>query len=247
MKVENYCLRVYNIREHHLFSVPWNQTSDTSLPKKISEKYKIDFISCFTTKKNFIFGLTLLNINTPYTMLFNTLIKSTSWLSVELTLLQLYPDQENMLDEYRNVFEKLKILETEENDMSIVLTEYQSDDEEEDTYVDVSGRKNEKEPDDITDGYALEFVPWKRWLGMELAPESIKYFSDLEIIAHCLYEMTFIGYDEEEIQEQFDSINKTVEDYKSLSEEEKKNQTTSLEELKKRLDKNESDGGDKDL
>lgn len=42
------------------------------------------------------------------------LIKSNNWLSVELTLLQLYPDQKGIIDEYRNVFEKLKFLESEE-------------------------------------------------------------------------------------------------------------------------------------
>lgn len=147
-----------------------------------------------------------------------------------------------MLNEYRNVFEKLKTLELEENDMLIVLTEYDSDDEDNvHTYIDVSGRKNKKVPNDITDGYALEFVPWKEWLGMELAPETIKNFSELEIIAHCLYEMTFIGYEEEEIQEQLNSINKTMEEYKNLSEEEKKRQTISPEELQKKLDKENRD------
>ena len=81
---------------------------------------------------------------------------------MELILLQLYPDQKNMLEEYRNVFEKLKTLVPEENDMRIVLTEYHSDgtEDEDQTYVDVSGRKDKKEPDDITDGYAIEFVVW---------------------------------------------------------------------------------------
>jgi len=71
---------------------------------------------------------------------------------------------------------------------------------------------------------------------MDLAPETLDNFSELEIISHCLFEMTFCGYEQEEIQEQFDSINKIVDDYKSLTDKEKEEQTISLEELKKKLD-----------
>jgi len=173
-------------------------------------------------------------------MKLNDIIKSYNWLSVELTLLRLYPDQETMVDEYRNVFEKLKFLEPENYDMSIVLAENEcdfDDDSESRTYVDVSGRKKEEDLNSITNSYAIEFVEWRKWLGMEIAPETIRNFKKLEIIAHCLYEMTFIGYNEKEIKEQFDIINESVEDYKSMTEEEKKEKTITFEELKERLNK----------
>jgi hypothetical protein len=173
-------------------------------------------------------------------MKLNDLIKSHNWLSVELTLLQLYPDQEEMLDEYRNVFEKLKITEPAEYDeLEIILTEHDSDpnfESEKSTYVDVSGQKKIPEPNDITNGYAIEFLEWDKWLGMDLATETTKKFSDLEIIAHCLYEMTFIDYDEEAIQEQLKSLNDLAKEYKQLTDEEKEQKTISLDELIKRLD-----------
>jgi len=168
------------------------------------------------------------------------LIKSYNWLSVELTLLKLYPDQDKMLDEYRNVYEKLKLTEPADyNELEIILIEYDNDpnfESDKETYVDVSGQKKVPNPNDITNGYAIEFLEWGKWLGMDLAKETIKNFSDLEIIAHCLYEMTFIDYDEEAIQEQFKSLNDNVEEYKKLTEEEKEQKTISLDELKRRLD-----------
>ena len=168
------------------------------------------------------------------------LIKSNNWLSVELTLLKLYPDQDKMLDEYRNVYEKLKITDPADYDeLEIILTEYDCDptfESEKETYVDVSGQKKIPDPTAITNGYAIEFLEWDKWLGMDLAVETIKNFSDLEIIAHSLYEMTFIDYDEETIQEQLKSLNDTVEEYKKLTDEEKKQKTISLDELKRRLD-----------
>ena len=171
--------------------------------------------------------------------LFN-LIKSNNWLSVELTLLGLYPDQEEMLDEYRKVFEKLQITDPAEyDDIEIILTEYDCDpniENEKETYVDVSGQKKIPDPDSITNGYAIEFLEWNKWLGMELALETLKNFSELEIIAHCLFEMTFIDYKEDAIQQQFKSISDTVEEYKKLTDEEKNQQTISYEDLKKQLD-----------
>src|ERR1039457_480994 len=132
-------------------------------------------------------------------MKFKDLIKSHSWLSIEMTLLNLYPDQEKIIDEYKSVFESLQILELENNEMLIVLTEYEcaTDDENEpkSTYVDVSGRKLLQETNSIADSYAIEFVKWEKWLGMDLAPETLGNFIELEIIAHCLFEMTYCGYE----------------------------------------------------
>jgi hypothetical protein len=173
-------------------------------------------------------------------MKLNELIKSNNWLSVEMTLLRLYPDQEKIIDEYRNVFEKLKITAPAKYDeLEIILTEYDCDpnfESDNETYVDVSGQKKIPDPNDITNGYAIEFLEWRKWLGMDLATETTKNFSDLEIIAHCLYEMTFFDYDEEAIQEQFKSLIDRVEEYKQLTDEEKEKKTISLDELIKRLD-----------
>lgn len=173
-------------------------------------------------------------------MKFNDLIKSHHWLSVELTILNLYPDQKEIIDEYKKVFESLQIMQPVNYEMLIVLTEYECDSDDETNarsrYVDVSGRKLKAESNSITESFAIEFAKWENWLGMKLAPETIDNFNKLEIIAHCLFEMTFCGYEQEEIQKQFDSIKKTVDDYKPLIDEGKKQKTISLDYLKKKLD-----------
>lgn len=176
-------------------------------------------------------------------MKFHELIKSNNRLSVELTLLDLYSDQENLLDEYRHVFETLKVLEPVGSEMEIVLTQYDDLDEEGENkaYVDVSGQDGIKDDFGITISYALEFTEWNKWLGMTISQATMENFSELEIIAHCLFEMTFIGFDEEEIQEEWKSLNKTIEDYENLTEEEKNQSTISLDELKASLDNDEDD------
>ncbi|NLO51569.1 MAG: hypothetical protein GX103_10490, partial [Bacteroidales bacterium] len=79
------------------------------------------------------------------------------------------------------------------------------------------------------------------WLGMEISQESLQHFSELEIISHCLYEMTFVGFEEEEIQKELNSLEKSIEEYKNMTDEEKKANTISLEELLKDLENDESE------
>lgn len=55
-------------------------------------------------------------------MKLNDIIRSYNWLSIELTLIRLYPGQETIVDYYRYVFEKLKFLVPVESDMSIIMT-----------------------------------------------------------------------------------------------------------------------------
>ena len=171
------------------------------------------------------------------------IIKSNNWLSVEMTLSQLYPDQEDMLDEYKSVFEHLNRLAPVAGNMRIVLTEQQDcgqDDESEiETYVDVSGLDDTTDENGGVISYAMEFTEWAKWLGMDLARETLRNFSELEIIAHCLYEMTFLGFNESKIQEERNSLDKIIENYKNLSEDERKQNTITLDELLKRLDEEE--------
>lgn len=172
-------------------------------------------------------------------MKFKELIKSHQWLSIEITLLQLYPDQKEIIEDYKAVFEKLQTMSPVDDEMFIVLTEYNCDDDHDEkgnkaTYIDVSGKKIFT--NSITDSYAIEFVKWENWLGMTIAPETIDNFSGLEILAHCLYEMTFCGYREDEIQEQFDSIKRTVDDY-ALTDEDTADKTVPLDEIVNTLKK----------
>ena len=145
-------------------------------------------------------------------MRFREIIKSYDWSSVETTLLRLYPDQKDTIDGHRSVFDCLQIIQSEKDDTLIVLTECPTDTDDKtepkSTYVAVSGREQVPNSAGITESCALEFTRWEKWLGMNLAPETTKNFNDLEIIAHCLFEMTFYGYNQNEIQKQLDSIGK---------------------------------------
>ena len=175
-------------------------------------------------------------------MMFRDIIKSNNWFTVELTFLKLYPDQNKSIENYRLVYEALKFLHPLETDIEIVLYPYYNDDGLL-SVVDVSGRNLRPNPKDITTGVAIEFTSWDKWLGMSVASLTVREFSEPEIICHCLNEMTYAGFEEEEIQAEFSKLKSIVDEYKALTPEEKAEQTISLDELKKRLtdDKSNSD------
>lgn len=163
------------------------------------------------------------------------LIKSNNWLSVEMTLLELYPDQEEMLEEYNLVYEQLKMMETADSDLSIVLTECEENwegEEASDSYIDVSGVKM-GDTNAGPERYAIEFQEWKEWLGMEIAQETLENFSALDIISHCLYEMTFVSFDEAEIKERMNEMKASIEELKNMSEEEKSKRTYTLDDIER--------------
>jgi hypothetical protein len=75
---------------------------------------------------------------------------------------------------------------------------------------------------------------------MQIDKTSIKNFTELEIISRCLFEMTFMGFDENEIHEELNKINDTTEEYKLLTAEEKRLNTISLEDFKREMNDEEN-------
>ena len=160
------------------------------------------------------------------------LIQTNNWLSVEFTLLNMYPDQKKNIESYKGIYAQLQQAVPLNTNMQIVLTQYFDEETNEKSNVDVSGFK-ETNPNE---SYAIEFVLWKKWLGMTITEIIMAQFNELEIISHCLYEMTFVGYSEEEIKEQFSGIKCAIHEYKNMTDEKKKENTKSLDDLLKELD-----------
>ena len=110
-------------------------------------------------------------------MKFYEIIRSNNWLTIELTLLKLFPDQKESIENYRLVFEALKFLQPLETDIEIVLYPYYDDDGLL-SLVDVFGRNLRPNPKDITIGVAIEFTSWNKWLGMSVSPLTVREFSE---------------------------------------------------------------------
>jgi len=170
-------------------------------------------------------------------MKFAEIIKRNSWLGVELVFMQLYPKEMKNISGYETVFNNLKTLNPMETDFSIIVSN-EKDDFDNEEYAHVCGYNNhpENNEDESPNSYSLVLTNWSEWLGMDLDEKSIKDFTELELISHCLYEMTFFGFDQETIQNEMDEMEKEVDEIKNMTEEEKKTKLKSWEDLKKELD-----------
>ena len=151
-------------------------------------------------------------------MTYKQLLQTTNWPSIAGLFPELYPEAEIDMKEYETVFGKLQLMDAEETDISIVISRERDEDDE---YIEVSGLYNNPKNEEEHYSQAIGFATWRKWLGMDISAESLADFSELEIIVHCLYEMTYVGFDEEAIQEVSKRLEGDREDYESMSEEEK--------------------------
>jgi hypothetical protein len=163
-------------------------------------------------------------------MTFDELMSRHHWHSIEIELTRLYPDEEQQIEAYQDVCNHLKCLTPKETGIVIRLNEIQ---DEGSAYVEVDGYYSDGRVDERSgnDALALDFTPWEQWLGMKVGDRAFQDFTEIEIIVHCLYEMTFISFDQEEIREELEGLRKTIAQYESMTPEERRNSTKSLKDL----------------
>lgn len=165
-------------------------------------------------------------------MTLSELINSNAWLSIQLTMEKLFHDQDKNMEGYEGVFNTLKNLQPKVNNVTVNV-HWVHDDYDDTDYVDVTGYYTQPQGTDEENlSLALEFTPWEEWLAMPVSEESLKEFTELEIIGYCLWEMTFMGFEQNKIQEELDKINQSAEEYNAMSPEEKAKNTYTLDEVK---------------
>lgn len=60
--------------------------------------------------------------------------------------------------------------------------------------------------------WALEFSPFDEWLGFSINQAIFSNLSRAEAVAHCVWEMTFVSFDETEIAKKIEEINASVDE-----------------------------------
>jgi len=108
-------------------------------------------------------------------------------------LVEMYPDQKKNLSGYRSVLEVLRKKRPGKTDLIIRARKF-----------DISGfYKGDEQP------YAIEYTPWKEWLGAKLTRKS------LDVICNCLWEMTWAGFNERKIQNEIKDVYKRIANIKT--------------------------------
>ena len=137
-------------------------------------------------------------------MKFHDLIQTHPWKEIRTAIVRLYPDHESELEGYHQVFKKLKTLKPTSSKyqlhIELVYSEHAGE-----FHIEVK-RLTPSEDGSGISPFAIEFIPWAEWLGMELDEDTLKEFSAFDIVAHCLYEMTFLGFTQEDIRMTADEI-----------------------------------------
>lgn len=131
-------------------------------------------------------------------------------------LKRLYQGEGESEEGYREVWAKLKVMQPQQTTMTCVLWQAYSLGEPFEPYVDVSG------DDGSEHSWAIEFRPWSEWLSMPInIDKRLGAMPETEQLAHCLYEMTWAGYDQETVAEHLEDIHEKAEEVKKMLNEEK--------------------------
>jgi hypothetical protein len=122
-------------------------------------------------------------------MTFKELLHSCSFNDLLPTLLELMPDKEDSMPDFKIVFDTLRHTEAKSTPIKICITR--------DEWIDVSCIDPEYE------GRSAFCCPWDMSLGMEVVWDDNVHLSTPEIVAHCIWEMTFYGFSENQIEHFF--------------------------------------------
>jgi hypothetical protein len=185
------------------------------------------------------------------TVTLRELLAITPWDVVSPSLLRNYPDAEKSLERFRQVFAEILSLSPHHTRTRICLEEVFREGIDDEPFIDVVGRDgtlNKDLPDfhnfgdvspdfaDSETAFAIEMVPWEEWIGMELDPAALKTYDDADIVAHCLWEMTFCGFDQNAIRQEKEELGRRAEELKNMTEEEKKQKLIPWEKVRENLD-----------
>ncbi|MFA4903172.1 MAG: DUF6557 family protein [Desulfobaccales bacterium] len=130
-------------------------------------------------------------------MKLSELISRYTWQEVEPAYAELYPKEKRKRKRAREAFEYIQYLKLIDSKMRIHI-EYRED--EESGYHDVLGRDGSLREDGQEESYSLFLVEWDEWLGMEIETETLGKYSELDILCHVFWEMTWCGYSMEKVK-----------------------------------------------
>lgn len=130
-------------------------------------------------------------------MKFVDMVKQTNWEHVWHSLETEYPSLSKGESVYRNLFNALIAMVPVDSSLSIIV-EWVDDGE--DSFHHVSALDASESDTAESERYSIGLTEWEEWLGMRVTQSTIDAYSASQIVAHCLWEMTWYGADLEAIR-----------------------------------------------
>lgn len=112
----------------------------------------------------------------------------------------LEPIEPNNIVGYKEVLTKLRTMTPLTSDITVHIEPWLQKDVEDHQYYDVYGHEKGS---DVP--LAIEFTPWREWLAMPYRVVDCD-LTEAQIVAWCLWEMTWAGWDPEAIEEHLEEI-----------------------------------------
>lgn len=145
-------------------------------------------------------------------------IKATTVSDIAEALQSFFPDMQNVdVAAHISVIQYLyKATPVEKDGMYIEVHYVPADDLNEEGYWTVSGKYPPgSEQYEEFDGYwALDFIPWDEIKGMDIVEKVAvdqPFLTKAQVVALILYDMTFYGFDPDEVKAKADQLNEMVE------------------------------------
>lgn len=131
-----------------------------------------------------------------------------------------FSDQKDNKEGYRDVFNRLLLMTPIKHDLTDLFIHISKIKEKDGTeWISVDGRDIVKRRGI---NYGIEFAPWNEWISMFITQETLDNFSKEEIVAGCLFEMTFYGFTENKVEDIHSKLFKTIDEIKNKLDKEKK-------------------------
>lgn len=145
-------------------------------------------------------------------MILKDIIKNSNWEAVREVFLRNYPDQEKLISGYEVVYKKLKSKSPAKTKMELFCVLEEPTFKGDEPYHNVYGMDGTKREDGELEKFSLGLTSWSKWLGASLSEITLSKYTSEEIISHCLFDMTFHGFSEEEIKKVSRDLDKSVKD-----------------------------------
>ena len=138
------------------------------------------------------------------------LIRMVNFEDVFARIIHYFHDQEKSKDGYQSAFGELLTKKQDKHRLNDLFISVELENEEGHDYLYMHGiNKNTN----IT--YGIEFCPWSEWVTMFIDQKTLDTLSKEDIVAGCLYEMTYFGFSEKKVRQTRNDMYKGIEEAKA--------------------------------
>lgn len=124
-----------------------------------------------------------------------------------------FPDQKQNKEGYKKVFDTLLQITPGKHNLNDLFIHIFIDEEDGRKYQDVCGVNPLHANYDKS--YGIEFLPWKDWVGMFITQRTLDTLPEEDIVAGCLFEMTFMGFEENQVIEAKNKLTHIMDDFRN--------------------------------